>query len=269
MSTTQAPARTTHDDAQDGAPVGAAVPTRMTATHRPPGIRTPLFLWGFMVASWLGMALDTLLGFPVIAQLFPEFPVWGVLLLMVALGLACAALASKAGVDMAYGNHLRAGLMLVCVLGVGAALAYARLSLGFTGGDGSDGFGAAAEDGNSEVPATLLMLVLYVGSTMGAMFTAQKVFIAERAELRRVKAKIDELSAHQAREEAEYAVIHERIARRDDIQADMEMLHRKALEQADARESFLKAFARDAIVRALGRPDAAPLIRAPHEPTLH
>ncbi|HMR49483.1 MAG TPA: hypothetical protein PKE40_09480 [Arachnia sp.] len=263
MTTTTAPAPSPTPGHRDATPPVSARRITTASYHRPPGTRAPRFLWAFMAISWLGMALDTLLGMPVISQLFPEATEAMVYALMLALGLACAALATKVGVDLAYGHTAKALLLLVFVLGIGVALAYARLTLGFTAEGAGEGFGATVDETNDEVPATVLMLVLYVGSTLGALFTAQKVFIAERRTLREAKAELDAQHAAQAQDQAEYATIHERIAARPRLSKDMDELHAKALEQADARESYLKAYARDAIARAVGRPDATPLVRAP------
>lgn len=235
--------------------------------QRPPGLKAPGFLWIFMGVAWMGMALDTLLGKKIFEQLFDFSESWTIML-MIALGLACAALATKVGIDLAYGHTTAAVLQLVFVLGIGIALAYARLALGFTAEDlGPNVVGTPVEENNEEWPATVLMLVLYIGSALAALFTAQKVFVAERSTLRTTKKKIDMLSAKQAHDKAEYAAIHERIAARSSLQKNLQDLYTYALRQADHREAYLKAYARDAIARAIGRPDATPLIRAPYLPS--
>ncbi|TRY16875.1 hypothetical protein FOJ82_13460 [Tessaracoccus rhinocerotis] len=234
--------------------------------HRPPGLNVPPVARVLMIVAWLGMTLDTLLGYPVIAQLFPDFSEAIIIGLMIGLGAACAGLATKVGTEFNHGNRIVGWLLLVCVLGVGAALAFARWRLGFTGGAVGAETGLVVEHTDTELPATVLMLVLYVASVIGTVWSARKVLVPERRELRRHRAEIDGLVQQLALLEAESVAVHERIGARSDGLKQLGELLTHALKQADARESRLKSFSRDFIARVVGRPDATPLVRAPLEP---
>lgn len=245
-------------------PDTAATPVRH---GRPPGLFVSPVLWVVFTIACLGMGVDALMGFPVLSTIL-DMPDPITIAIMLALGAIAAKAATEAGINMANGKTRDAVLMSSVVAAVGLALAYARFTFGMSGDAGLQGdYGTQLESGtHAEVPATLLMLSLYLASSASIFFTSSKLFVPERNDLRRHSAARQQASARLARLEPDYAVVHERIAFRDEQSRQLTELRDQALNQADAREAELKSYARDAITRAIGRPDATPLVRAPHEP---
>lgn len=234
--------------------------------RRPPGLFAAKHLWVFYVIGCLGMGLDATLAAPVVGVTFDLHPLvtYGIVL---AFGLIAAKAASEAAVSINRGSRAGGIAMLVFVGIVGVSLAVLRWYGGVAPSTINPAdFAQGAVEEHNEWPATLFMLALYFASAFAVFLTAQKLFVQARVDLERHDRAKRKALRELADLEADYSVIHEHIAGRPERRQILDNLLTQALEQLKAREPYLKAYARDAIARAVGRPDATPLVRAPHEP---
>lgn len=236
------------------------------AYSRPPGLFAAPHLWLFYVIGCLGIGIDAYMASSVMGVAF-DLPEVANLALTFGLGIIAAKSASEAAASFNQGKRAGGIVLLGAVAAVGIALALMRTygeAVASSAGPGE--FARGGVEQASEWPATILMLALYFASATAVFLTALKLFVQERVDLRRHRRNKNEALKRLIELEAEYAVIHERIAYRDDHREIMDELLDQALDQLEAREAYLKAYARDVIARAVGRPDATPLVRAPHEP---
>lgn len=258
------------DPAASGVP-HAHEATRPVATtyRRPPGLHTPRHLWVIWLVGCVGMGIDALLAASVVAEMF-DLPDAGTYAIVFCVGLLAAVAATEAAISYNRQHGWAAAGLMALVFGVGASMAALRYVAGLGGSgavDSSQFAGtpvASAHDG--EWAAILLMLAMYCAAALGLFLAATKIFVAERGDLARHDSERRACTAQLAPLEAQYTAIHERVCywKQHDERMKENLEHARAA--ADAREDSLKAYARDAIARAVGRPDATPLIRAPYVP---
>jgi hypothetical protein len=239
------------------------------STGRPPGIHSPGVFWLVVyVGSMCGLAIDATLAASVVGTVF-NLPTMGTYAFLAVIGIVVALAATKAASWYNSGYRGRAAAALVGVAAVGLFLAWLRLSEGVAGAAQIDSaaFGVTAPTGSSEdLPATALMLGVYAVSAMSVYLTALKIFVPARRELRLFDAERQVAVERLGQLEGEEVAVKERLAYRDEMARQLDTQRENALAEAEAREAHLKAHARDAIARAVGRPDATPLVRAPHDP---
>lgn len=244
--------------------------TASPATNRrPPGLFTHRHLWVIYLLGCVGLAVDAQMASAVVGEAF-NLPDLGTYAIVFAVGVLAAVAATEAAISYNHRHQVAAGLLMALVIGIGAAMAILRFVAGVGGADAVDPGQFAGQpvptEHEREGAAIGLMLALYCAAATGLFLSASKIFVAERGDLRRHdsdrRAHLDRLGPL----EAQYTAIHERVAywNHHHERMDEHLAHARAA--ADAREDYLKAYARDAIARAVGRPDATPLVRAPHEP---
>lgn len=236
------------------------------AAPHAPGLHVPWYLPIMYLAALGGLAIDALLAASVFGRLFDLDPtVTSILLVIVGVGVAEGA--TSAAINRNLGQRRLSWGTLGAVLALGVCLAYLRLSEGLVGG-GADtsGFAGAPVTVEDETPAIVFMLALFVLSAVVVYSSALKLFVPAREELRRhAKARAEALE-RLTELGSQLVAIEERLGSRDSRTERMTETLDHALGRVDAREKSLKGYARDAIARAVGAPDAAPLVRAPHEP---
>lgn len=236
---------------------------------RPPGIHGPGAFWIIVyICAMLGLAVDATLASSVVGSVF-NLPTVGTYAFLAIIGVVVALAATKAASWYNAGYRGRAGVALVGVALVGLFLAWLRLSEGVAGTVQIDAtaFGTSApESANHDLPATALMLGIFALSATSVYLTALKIFVPARRELRLHQAERGVAVERLGQLEGESVAIRERLAYRDEMARQLDRQREHALAEAEGREAELKAYARDAIARAVGQPDATPLVRAPHEP---
>ncbi len=237
--------------------------------RRPPGLFTHRHLWVIYLLGCAGLGIDALLAAAVVGEVF-NLPDAGTYAIVFAVGVLAAVAATEAAISANHRHRAAAGLLMALVIGIGAAMAVLRFVAGVAGGAAVDPGEFAgqpvstARDG--EGAAIALMLALYCAAATGLFLSASKIFVAERGDLRRHDRDKRALLAELGPLEAQYTAIHERVAYWKRHHERMVENHAHARSAADAREDYLKAYARDVIARAVGRPDATPLVRAPLQP---
>lgn len=256
---------------KDADPNVATPADRAVATdRRPPGLAVPLaariIYWGSMI----GLALDATLAVSVINEAFRNNNTVLSILIVSVIGLIAAKLTTSAALSWNSGKRFASVLALAAAAAVGLMLAWGRTVYGVSSESGGLTFEVASKSAvvaKDELPATALMLALYFASMIGVFQGALKLFHPARTQLKHQEKIMGRTLKALAPMEADLVAIHERLARTEQRAAEERYAHGKALEQLRARESQLKAYARDAIALAVGDPSATPLIRAPHEPT--
>lgn len=253
--------------AVSGASRNPVTPAPATRSGQPPGLSSSFVFKIMFIAAFALMGVDALLAFPVLSTVL-DLSEPATVAVMLAVGLMAAEGATAAGVGIGNGKPRFAAVNLAFVAAVGLALTYARILVGMDGGVQLEGnyAGQLATRSNTEVAAALMMLTLYALSATSIVFASSKIFVQQRFDLWRHDRQRKQAYRKLAPLESEYVAVHERVADRGQQSLRLEKLRRLALEQAAAREEALKDYARDAIARAVGRPDATPLVRAPHEP---
>lgn len=231
-------------------------------------------MWVLYFASFLGLGIDALLAVSVIGELF-DLPEGLIYLIVFTAGILAAVGTTKAATAHLRQQNVTAICQLVFVAAIGVSIAAMRYLAGLSGtqevGDATQ-FG-----GNNPVPATEahssewamigFILTMYFAAVVGIFSSAVAIFVPERGDLKRHDREQRALRTQLGTLEAQNTAIHERLSYwKEKHLASVEANYQTAHVAADAREAALKAYARDAIARAVGRADATPLVRAPHEP---
>lgn len=236
-------------------------------THRPPGVAAGVAAWIIYWGSMVGLAIDALFAVTVVNKAFLIEETLSIIVVSV-IGLIAAKLTTSAAIHWNSGRRVLAVLSLIAPIVVGVMLAWTRTIYGVTVGT-ELGFDTSADLGlaqHDEAPATGLMLGLYCCSVIGVFGAALKLFLPARTQLKHHRKEIRRTLRRLIPMEADLAAIEERLVNGAQRSSEQEQAHLKALEQLDAREAQLKAYARDAIARAVNNPAATPLVRAPHQP---
>lgn len=236
--------------------------------HRPPGLVAPVSAWIVFWGSMVGLALDAVLAVSVIEEAFDRDWVESIAIVTV-IGVIAAKSTTSAALTWNSGHRAVAGLALIAPALMGVMLAWARSEYGLGIEDDPAIPSASAGEqsqATNHLPGTALMLTLYVTSMVGVFLSALKLFHPARRQLKHHDKKIRKILAELAPMEADLVAIHERLATGDKRLNELEQSHRSAKEQLASREAALKAYARDAIARAVRDPAATPLVRAKHEP---
>ena len=247
--------------------VTAPTDRAVARTHRPPGVAVGLAVWIIYWGSMIGLALDAMFAVSVINKAF-QIPQLQSTLIVSVIGLIAAKITTSAALSWNSGKRAATVIALVAPIMVGVMLAWARTVYG-TVADTGISFATASDTGvgaHDEVPATAVMLTLYGASVIGVFLTALKLFHPARTQLKHHRKEIKRTLKELVPMEADLVGINERLANGAQRKEEQEQQHLKALEQLKAREAQLKAYARDAIARAVGDPAATPLVRATHEP---
>lgn len=225
--------------------------------HRPLGLVAPTSAWVVFWGSMVGLAIDAVLAASVIDHAFDQDQAASIAIVVV-IGVIAAKSTTSAALTWNSGQRLTAGLALIAPALIGVTLAWARTEYGLS----------EEATVTNHVPGTALMLTLYAASMVGVFLSALKLFHPARKQLKHHEAEMSKILDQLASREADLVAIHERLATGEAQRHELERSRVSAKEQLVAREAALKAYARDAIARAVGDPAATPLVRAPHEPQL-
>lgn len=236
-------------------------------TPHPPGVAVGIAVWIIYWGSMIGLALDAMFAVSVVNKAFRIPPLQSTLIVSV-IGLIAAKITTSAALSWNSGKRVMTVFALAAPISVGLMLAWARTVYGTVARTGTDFATASTVATNShpEAPATAVMLTLYGASVIGVFGTALKLFHPARTQLKHHRKELKRILKELTPMEADLVAIEERLNHGELRKQEQEQAHIKALEQLAEREAQLKAYARDAIARAVGDPAATPLVRAPHEP---
>lgn len=226
-------------------------------------------LYFLMVCGILGMGADSVLIQGVIASSLSvhDYVAWTIAVIF---GLAASGMAIEAGTLMAHGRRKLAALPIVGVLVMGGGLALTRLATGLQGAAASTDasrpmMGAESGPDWSEHAVTALLLGMFLASAITLTLISWKLFNPTRHALRRFSADRDRVIRALTPLEADLARIKEWMAFRPAHRAILKGLKGDALDSVVHREAFLKQYARECMVEALGS-QTSPIVRAPLEP---
>lgn len=236
---------------------------------RPPGVALPFSGVAALVVGMVGLTADATLALPVMELAF-GVPFWPSVFILTVVAIGAADLAIVAGERWTSGKRFAAGVLLLLALLIGVAMAWARTVHGIAPEADAPMIETALSVGEEAVhdegPATLLMLGIYCASVASVFAASIKVLHPARKQLKHHQREMERSSETLALFEADLVAVQERIRRQEEHEEQLHRDHACAVEQLIAREAQLKAYARDAIARAVGDPAATPLVRAPHEP---
>lgn len=241
-------------------------PTPATTTHHHPGLKAARHAWIIYFGAMAGLSIDAVLAASVVMVVFDlhELASYAIVVIV---GVIAAKAATDAAIWRNSGSRAKPWLALAGVAAIGLALAWLRLSAGVTALPGADleQYGQRSViQSHDELPAVVFMLALYATSAVAIYLAALKLFVPERQALRVFAEEREAAAERRLLLEGDEAAIRERLGYRSELERLTAERRTQALGQVAAREAYLKAFARDAIARAVARPDATPLVRAPH-----
>lgn len=241
----------------------ATSPDAPQPPDRPPAMAAGLY--GERIAAGLlalaigGQAVDVMLAkgaFDIILNINETID----LAVAIAVSVIGAITALEAGIEMAAGHRVKAGVAGGGWAFIGIGMAYLRWNASALASTDSGGTPAA------DHVLAVLMLALYLAAGVTIAFSAAKLWHPDRRALRASRRTI----AHKSRKlgplEAVYTRVSLLLATSKQERTAYATQRDHALEQVNALERELKAHARDRIALALANPRATGLIRADHQP---